>query len=117
MQYRKPPSKKSTNNQKQTGKYRRFHECYSNNTNECRYLQNVIEKLIRKRKLQQFVKASQDGVQGTSDPNRGQVSRRAEEPAQTGGRLVINKIVEGQHAADKSSHEMERYASAKAYEC
>ena len=84
---------------------------YGHNTNECMHLQDIIEKLIRERKLQQFVKTTSDGRQGTSDPNRGQATHRAEELTRTGGRLVINTIVGGPYPADKSWHEMERYAS------
>lgn len=51
MQYRMPPSKDSMEKQKQTGKYCQFHECYGHNMNECRHLQDIIEKLIWERKL------------------------------------------------------------------
>lgn len=93
FQYRKPRLKESTEEQKQTGKYCRFHEIYGHNTDECRHLHDAIEKLIRQKKLQQLVKNPQKGEHGTFDLNRGQAPRRPEELARTGGRLVINTTV------------------------
>lgn len=50
----------------------------------------IIEKLIRERKLEQFVWAPQDGGADLSNPNQGQGQARPEEPMRTGGRLVTN---------------------------
>ena len=59
--YRKPTPKESTDAQKRTGKYCRFHETHGHNTEECRHLHDAIERLIRQKKLQQFIKDPQDG--------------------------------------------------------
>ena len=107
-----PSPKPSSERQIQTGKFCRFHESCGHNTNECRHLQDLIEKLIRERKLNQFVRAPQSGGAGPSNQNRSQNQERQGEPARTGGRLVINTISGGPHPADRSWREMESYASS-----
>lgn len=52
------------------------------------YLQDIIEKLIRERKLEQFIRTPRDGGAGPSNPNRDKGQARPEEPTCTGGRLV-----------------------------
>ena len=119
-QYKKPAPKRSSERQIQTGKFCRFHESYGHTTNDCRHLQDLIEKLIRERKLDQFVRAPQSGGAGPSNPNRAQDQERQEEPARAGGRLVINTISGGPHPADRSWREMESYASSirhASFEC
>ena len=100
MQYKKPAPKPSMERQVQTGKFCRFHESYGHNTNECRHLQDLIEKLIRERKLDQYVWAPQLRGAGPSNQNRAPNQERQEEPARTSGRLVINTISGGPHTAD-----------------
>ena len=112
MQYKKPAPRLSTEIQIQTGKFCRFHESYGHNTNECRHLQDLIEKLICEQKLDQHVQVSQSGGAGPSNQNRAPNQERLEEPARTGGRLVINTISGGPHPADRSWKEMESYASS-----
>ena len=112
MQYKKPAPKPLTERQVQTGKFCRFHESYGHNTNECRHLQDLIEKLIRERKLDQYVRTPQSGGAGPSNQNRAPNQERQKEPARTGGRLVINTISGGPHLADRSWKEMESYASS-----
>lgn len=50
-EYKKPPRREATEQQKHSGKFCRFHERHGHNTNECRYLKNLIEELIRDNKL------------------------------------------------------------------
>ena len=69
VQYKKPAPKQSSERQIQTGKFCRFHESYGHNTNECRHLQDLVEKLIRERKLDQFVRAPQSEGAGPSNQN------------------------------------------------
>lgn len=56
VRYPDPPrlfmEKKAMNN----GKFCRFHNQPGHDTNECRHLQGLIEELIRKNQLQQYVK-------------------------------------------------------------
>ena len=59
---------------------------------------------------------SEEGGQGTFDPNRGQTAHRLEEQPPADGRLVINMIIGGPHPADKSWKEMERYANSLKHE-
>lgn len=65
-QYKKTASKPLSEKQIQTGKFYRFHDCYDHNTNECRHLWDIIKKLIRDRKLEQFVRTPQNGGAGPS---------------------------------------------------
>lgn len=54
-QYRKPASRESTEKEKRSNKFCRFHRTQGHNTNECKHLRDVIEELIWKKKSQQFV--------------------------------------------------------------
>ena len=56
IQYEKPAPRPSSERQIQTGKFCRFHEGYGHNTNECHHLQDLVEKLVRERKLEHFVR-------------------------------------------------------------
>lgn len=116
-QYRKPALRESTEKGKKYGKFYRFRETHGHNTNECKHLCDMIEELIRKKKLQQFMKASQDGGQGNSKLQgstyqRGQVGPSGEEPRRLKKCLVINIIIGGPQPADKSQNEIDRYVDA-----
>ena len=58
------------------------------------------------------MRAPQSGGAGPSNQNRAPNQERQEEPARTGGRLVINTISGGPHPVDRSWKEMESYASS-----
>ena len=116
VQYKKPAPKDSTEAQKQTGKFCRFHDSYGHTIDECRHLQDAIEKLFRQKKLQQFVKKSHDDGEATSDPNRGQAPRQPEGRPRANDRLMINTIIGGPHPADRSWNEMKRYANSLKHE-
>lgn len=75
-------------------------------------MQDIVEKLIRERKLEQFVRALQNGGAGPSNLNQGQGQARLEEPARIGRRLIINTISGDPHLADRSWKKMESYASS-----
>lgn len=77
----------------------------------------MIDELIRKKWLQQFVKSLQDSAHGNSNPHRSTYQRRqaglsGEEPRQIEKRLVNNTIIGGPHPADKSLNKMGRYVGA-----
>lgn len=59
--YRKPAPMESTEKERKSCKFFIFHETHNHSTNECMHLGNMIEDLIRKKKLQQYMKAPQDG--------------------------------------------------------
>ena len=68
IQYEKPAPRPSSERQIQTGKFCRFHEGYGHDTNECRHLQDLVEKLVREGKLEQFVRTPQPRDAGPSNP-------------------------------------------------
>lgn len=69
---------------------------------ECRHLQDIIEKLIREKKLEQFVRAPQSGGAGPSNQNHIPNHARQEEPARTSRMLVINTVSGGPHPVDEA---------------
>lgn len=70
--YKKSSHRESTKRET-SKKYYRFHEIHGHNTNECQHLRDVIEDLIRKKKLQQYVKDPRNGRQINNGP-QGQIA-------------------------------------------
>ena len=85
-------------------------------TNECRHLKDLIEKLIKQNKLQQFVQKNPNQADAAAPPPtdnpRNAPGTSKEGGVQTERRLLIGTISGGPHSAQKSWGEMERYASS-----
>ena len=58
--YPSPKPKKVSEEAANSGWFCQFHNRPGHDTNECRHLRNLIEELIRKNRLQEYVKRSSD---------------------------------------------------------
>ena len=60
LQYKRPPPRDSTEKEMATGKFCLFHGTHGHSTNECRHLRDVIEKLLREGKHDEYKVAPRD---------------------------------------------------------
>ena len=114
MPYKKPCTRKSTDREKNTRRYCRYHDVYGHDINECHQLRDVIEKLICEKRLEQYVhepfpieanpkpsalapKAAAKAAPGPSNPRRG---------------IVINTICGGPYPTNDNFWKMEEYVSS-----
>ena len=92
--YPRPPPIHVGEKAAKSGKFCKFHNQPGHDTNECRYLRNLIEELIKQDKLPQYVQKSQAG--GSSLPGQGQSASASQlnlapsATAQPAGRMIIN---------------------------
>lgn len=107
--YPQPKPLKVNDSNISSGRFCRFHNQPGHNTNECRHLKSLVEELIRKNRLQQYVRNPQNAlaVQGQNTPNDQYGSgERAQAPVNP--RPIINTISGGPHPAEGSWRDMKK---------
>ena len=117
LQYKRPPPRDSTEKEMATGKFCLFHGTHGHSTNECRHLRDVIEKLLREGKLDEYKVAPRDRGQGEQAPK--QILPAPKPTAQQKGKgIVINSIVGGPHLAIRSFRAMDQICKCcQAHRC
>ena len=106
--YPSPKPVKVSEEAANSGRFCRFHNRPGHDTNECRHLRNLVEELIRKNRLQEYVKRSAD-----AEPTQGQQTRPTQDgrtPA-SDSRQIINTISGGPHPAGDTWEDMIRYTN------
>ena len=94
------------------GKFCRFHNQPSHDTDQCRQLKNVIEELLKQNKLQQYVKKNRVDPTSSTQGQQRQSGLGNKTAAQESEKLFIDVITGGPHPAGESWDELERYAYA-----
>jgi len=101
VRYPNPPRLFIGKSAMKNGKFCRFHSQPGHDTNECRHLQGLIEELIRKNQLQQYLKRDNNSTQGRNDYSNPSGSGEGASD-QNSDRFVINVITGGPHPAGVS---------------
>ena len=105
VNYPTPPKMRVGSKMEKSGRLCRFHNQPDHDTNECRQLKEVIEQLLKKNKLQQYVKRNRNAPASSTQGQQGPAHRPgSSEKAieHESERPVINIITEGPHPAGKS---------------
>ena len=85
LQNKRPPPRESTEKERETGKFCLFHQIHGHSTNECRHLRDVVERLLREGKLDEYRVAPRDRGQAVQAPNQNQNQLAARPTAQQKG--------------------------------
>ena len=101
----------STEKEIATGKFCLFHGTHGHSTNECRHLRDIIEKLLREGKLDEYKATPRDRGQEGQAPNQDQPASKPT-AQQKGKRIGINSIISGPHLVGRSFKAMDQYVNA-----